>query len=192
MPKQSAGTRRLLERGSASYLEVLRELRGFRREVVSRSQAALKSRVGKLSRALGLKRDRGDVGHYEAPSLEPDAGGREEVGACLAASLWLSLNCALYVGLSEDTKSEPIFDTPDEYRAESRRLASLCDAIGTLSGLTIKHNARCEALVTELSTLSARYYRRADELEPEEPESEDETQRAPSNAFSIDALFSDL
>jgi hypothetical protein len=94
--------------------------------------------------------------------------------------------------MEEDAKSEPILDTPDEYRAESWRLVSLRDAIGTLLGLTIKHHGRCEALVTELSTLSARYDRRADELEPEEPEYEDESRGSPLGDFSIDALFSDL
>jgi hypothetical protein len=93
--------------------------------------------------------------------------------------------------VESDARSNPIFDTPDEYRAESQRFDSLSDALRTLSGLTVKHSVRCESLYTELSSQSLKYERRADELTPEEPEP-DEPQRAPSNAFSIDALFSDL
>jgi hypothetical protein len=94
--------------------------------------------------------------------------------------------------LEEDAGSEPIFDTADEYRAESQRLASLCDAIRTLSGLTIKHSVRCEALTTELTDRSERYDARADRLQPEEPEPEHGMERRTSDSFSIDALFSDL
>jgi hypothetical protein len=94
--------------------------------------------------------------------------------------------------VEEDAKSEPIFDTADEYRAESQRLTSLCDAIRTLSGLTIEHSVRCDALIAELTHRSQRYDTRADELQPEEPEPEYGMERSPSESFSIDALFSDL
>jgi len=94
--------------------------------------------------------------------------------------------------VEEEIKLEPILDTSDECRAESTRLDSLCDAIKTLSGLTIKHSVVCEARIGELTERSLDYARRASELEPEEPESEGEKQRSPSRGFSIDALFSDL
>ena len=91
-----------------------------------------------------------------------------------------------------DAKSEPILDTPDEYRAESQRLTSICDALRTLSGLTMVHGSTSEDIVRELSDRSASYDDRADELEPEEREPDDEPESRLSAAFSIDALFSDL
>jgi hypothetical protein len=98
MPKHSALTKKLLERGSVSYFEAVRAFREFRGEVLSRSRAALESRLDGLSRALGKKLDRKKIRYQALPNLAPEARGEEDY-ADLCAYLDLGSDCLLFVGL---------------------------------------------------------------------------------------------
>jgi hypothetical protein len=125
MIKESGKTDRLLERGCESYLDALRALREFRKEVLDKSMSAMAQKLDNISEALGVgKLDPKKVSLYEEPKLEPGAPWQED-WAELGAQLWFGdYDCSFHAGLQwkrrESTEDVDVWAQADVWVKKAR------------------------------------------------------------------------